>query len=74
MSVNTLAVRKWMGRARRKAPKDPLAHDLLQLDVPQILDRLFFHFLENVTIFAHELTSKVCSSLRFETLDASRQS
>lgn len=36
-SLETLGRTKWRGRARRKAPKYWLSHELSQIDVPEIL-------------------------------------
>lgn len=66
LSQNSLAVTKYRGKAGRKAPENRYPHERLQLDVTQILYRKFFHFLKNVTPYAHKVTSAMCNFLRFE--------
>lgn len=60
-----------MGRARRRALKDRLQHEHLQLDVPKIQEQWCCHVLQNVTAVAHEFTFYVCTSLCFKILDGS---
>lgn len=69
MSLNSQAMTKSKVRARRKAATASLAHELLPLEVLQILERLFFNVPQNVTAFAHERISEFCSSLLFVVLD-----
>lgn len=51
MSLKALGFTKWRGRAWKKAPQYRLFYELLQRYVTQILERVFFQFLEAVTAF-----------------------